>query len=135
MIRKLFSIVPAILVVLLLSACQNDTVAPEQTTTTETSVATTATESPAATTTAPSSNTTPSATTTVKTISREQAKIIALQHAGLTNVTVRRAEAERDVERGVLVYEVEFDHNGYEYSYDIHAETGEILWHEKELDD
>ncbi len=135
MIRKIFPTLLAILAALLLSACGNDTVAPEQVTTTETPAATTTAEAPAAATTTAPSTSIPSSTTVVKTITKEQAKAIALQHAGLKNVTVRRVEAERDVERGVLVYEVEFDHNGYEYSYDIHAETGEILWHEKELDD
>ncbi len=127
MIRKVFPTLLAVVLALLFSACQNDVSPGEPTTTTA--------ETSAATTTVPSSTVTPSATTVAQTISREQAKTIALQHAGLTDATVRRAEAERDVERGVLVYEVEFDHNGYEYSYDIHAETGEILRYEKERDD
>ena len=127
MIRKVFPTLLAVVLAFLFSACQNDVPPAEPTTTT--------TETSAATTTVPSSTVIPFATTIVKTISREQAKAIALQHAGLTDVAVRRAEAERDVERGILVYEVEFDHNGYEYSYDIHAETGKILRHEKERDD
>lgn len=135
MIRKIFPTLLAILVALLLSACQNDVAAPEQATTTQTPAATTTAGLSVITTTTPTSTSIPSSTTVIKTISKEQAKMIALQHAGLTDVTVRRVEAERDVERGVLVYEVEFEHNGYDYSYDIHAETGEILRHEKELDD
>lgn len=123
MLKKTLPTLLAVLVALLLSACQGESVTPTPTTTTET---------PGITTTVPSAA---SSTTVVLPLSKEQAKAIALQHAGLTDATVRRVEAERDVERGALVYEVEFDHNGYEYSYDIHAETGEILWHEKELDD
>ncbi len=126
MLKKILPTLLAIVVALLLSACQDELITPASTTTNETTVATT---------TVPSSTFLPSSTTVVKTISREQAKTIALQHAGLADAAIRRVEAERDIERGVLVYEVEFDHNGYEYSYNIHAETGEILWFEKELDD
>ena len=68
-------------------------------------------------------------------ITADQAQAIALAHAGLTDATVRRIEIEPDRERGIKVFEVEFDHGGYEYAYDIHAETGEILWSEKEIDD
>lgn len=124
MLKKTLPTLLAIIVALLLSSCRNELIVATPTTTGETPV----------TTTVPSSTTPPSSTTVVKTISREQAKTTALQHAGLADVTIRRIEAERDVERGVLVYEVEFDYNGYEYSYDIHAETGEILWFKKELD-
>lgn len=110
------------------------TTVPDTTTTTEAPATTTTTEAPTAiTTTTVSTTTTP--TTVIKIISREQAKAIALQHAGLADVAVKRVETERDVERGILVYEVEFEYTGYDYSYDIHAETGEILHSEKERDD
>lgn len=125
MLKKTLPTLLAIVVALLLSSCQNELIVTTPTTTGETPV----------TTTVPSSTALPSSTTVVKTISHEQSKTIALQHAELTDATIQRIEAELDIECGVLVYEVEFDYNGYEYSYNIHAQTGEILWFEKELDD
>ena len=33
------------------------------------------------------------------------------------------------------LYEVDFEADGYEYEYEIHAETGEIITWDKEWDD
>ena len=74
----------------------------------------------------------PSAQTT---ISKENAKEIALKHAGLAEKDVRFLKAELDRERNGLVYEVEFDSGKYEYDYEIDAETGKILKSEKEFID
>ena len=83
----------------------------------------------------PATDKTPvSDTGTAKFITREEAKEKALTHAGLTDVTLRRIETDLDRERGVTVYEVDFEHDGYDYAYVLNAETGEILFHEKELD-
>ncbi len=127
MTKRIFLGFTALFLVLVLSAC-GDAALQAGTTTSTVSTTTVSTQE---------SGTTsqPSGTTVIRPITRDQAKAIALQHAKLTEANVRRVEAERDRERGVLVYEVEFDHQGYEYSYDIHAETGEVLWFEKELDD
>ena len=73
-------------------------------------------------------------TPTANLITREEAKAKALTHAGLTDVTLRRIETDLDRERGVTVYEVDFEHDGYDYEYVLNAETGEILFHEKERD-
>jgi len=67
-------------------------------------------------------------------ITREVAEKIALDHAGLSADAVTRLHTEYDRDR-INHYEVNFYHNGYEYDYDIHAETGEILDHEKDFDD
>ena len=40
-----------------------------------------------------------------------------------------------DYERGVMVYEVDFYADAYEYDYDINAETGEIVKNDKEFED
>lgn len=64
-------------------------------------------------------------------VTLEQAKKIALQHAGVKaeNVTFVKAEADRD--DGRKSYDVEFytkDGNGWkEYDYEISAYTGEVL--------
>ncbi len=68
-------------------------------------------------------------------ISRETAIKIALEHAGFRQADVRELDAELDRERGVYEWEVEFEKGGYEYSYDIDAATGKILWSKKELED
>lgn len=68
-------------------------------------------------------------------ITKDEAKAIALKHAGLSESSIKHLEIEYDKDDGVYKYEVSFDHNGYEYDYDINALTGEIISHEKEWDD
>ena len=61
----------------------------------------------------------------------EEAKTIALSHAGLTADAVTFVKAKQDYDDGRLVYEIEFvttSGNGYlEYDYEIEAATGSIL--------
>ena len=68
-------------------------------------------------------------------VTREQAEEIALNHAGLTREQVRMDRTEPDMDDRVPHYEVEFTANGWEYDYEIHVRTGEILKSEKEWDD
>lgn len=64
----------------------------------------------------------------------EQAKTIALQHAGLTAEGVVFSKAKLDREDGRLVYEIEFYVTGKsEYEYEIDASTGEILDADREM--
>lgn len=67
-------------------------------------------------------------------IGADEAKRIALEHAGLSESEVWDLEAERDVERGVEVYDVSFETEEYDYDYDINAVTGEIVRADKERD-
>lgn len=71
-------------------------------------------------------------------ISADEAKRIALEHArlhaGLSESEVWDLEVERDVERGVEVYDVSFETEEYDYDYDINAVTGEIVRADKERD-
>lgn len=62
----------------------------------------------------------------------EQAKKIALKHAGLSSSQVRFQKAERDVEDGQTEYELEFYSNGWEYEYTVDASSGKILHYEKD---
>ena len=71
----------------------------------------------------------------VEYLSAEAAEDIALAHAGLDRADVRFERTEFDKDDGVPEYEIEFTADGWEYSYDIHAETGKILSSEKEYDD
>lgn len=68
-------------------------------------------------------------------ISKEEARNIALSHAGLSANDVTHLKAEFDFDDGVPEYEVNFRHGGYEYDYDIHAETGKIRSWDKDRDD
>lgn len=67
-------------------------------------------------------------------IGASKASSIALNSAGLSRSQVRDFSCELDVERGVKIYEVDFDYGRYEYSYDIDAYSGKILHKEKERD-
>ena len=86
-------------------------------------------------------NPTPAATpaqssvTEPKQITKEIAVSIALLHAGLTENAVTRLHTEFDYDDGRPEYEVDFHYSGYEYDYEIHAETGEIISWDKDRDD
>ncbi|MBQ3518364.1 MAG: PepSY domain-containing protein [Clostridia bacterium] len=65
-------------------------------------------------------------------ITPEEAKRIALDHAGVSAEDAVFDRTERDYDNGIYHYEVEFRVGLIEYEYDIHAETGEILSFEKD---
>jgi uncharacterized membrane protein YkoI len=65
-------------------------------------------------------------------ISKEKAKSIALNDAGLKESKVRQLEVELDREDNK--YEIDFEYNGKEYSYEINATTGKIIDKEVERD-
>ncbi len=65
-------------------------------------------------------------------IGREQAKAIALAHAGCAESEVSHLQVEKDYDDGRLEYELEFRCGGVEYEYTVDGRTGEILEHEKE---
>ena len=67
-------------------------------------------------------------------ITRDKAIELALNHAKLTRTQVRDLETELDRERTGVFWEVDFESGGYEYSYDINAETEAIAKVEKERD-
>ena len=65
-------------------------------------------------------------------IGRQAAIRVALAHAGFHESSIRRLKCELDREDGVMVYEVEFKKDGFEYDYDIDAKTGTIMKTKKE---
>lgn len=67
-------------------------------------------------------------------ISRERAIEITLEHAKFEQKDVTNLTAELDREYGISEWEVEFDKDGFEYSYDINASTGEIIKNNIEQD-
>ncbi len=64
-------------------------------------------------------------------ISKEKAKQIAIDHAGVNPTYV---EVEFDYENGIAVYEIEFKYQNYEYDYELDAVSGEIYKSKKEYD-
>ena len=66
------------------------------------------------------------------TITQEQAKTIALEHAGLTEEEVTFTKEAMDQEGPKTVYEFEFYFNQTEYEYEIDATTKSILSSNKE---
>ena len=65
-------------------------------------------------------------------ISLDKAKQIALSHAGLTSSQVTFKKTELDFDDGIQKYEVEFYYNNREYSYEIDANTGNVLSYEQD---
>ena len=65
-------------------------------------------------------------------ITEAEAKNIALKHAGVSADKIRDYDIEKDMEGGVLYYEIDFESGGYEYDYLIRVEDGKILRNEKE---
>ena len=90
-------------------------------------------------TTAPTPAATPAATgpshSQPQYISKEEANTIALNHAGLAAKDVTGLKAELDFDHGQAEYEVEFHYSGYEYDYEIDAESGKIISWDKDLED
>lgn len=67
-------------------------------------------------------------------IGMQAATRVALAHAGFRESDVRRLKCELDREDGVMVYEIEFEKDGFEYDYDIDAKSGALLKSRKERD-
>ena len=70
-----------------------------------------------------------------KKLTKAEAEAIALAHAGLTAEQVSRLRTEYDRDDGVPEYSVEFFADGWEYDYDIHAQSGKILSWDKDRPD
>ncbi len=67
-------------------------------------------------------------------IGKDKAKSIALNHAGVKANEINGYSCEYDNDDGIKLYDIEFNYNGYEYSYEINAVTGKIIDSEKEAD-
>ncbi len=69
------------------------------------------------------------------TLTQEEALAKALEHAKLNKDQIDFVKKlEMDFERGRRIYEVEFYQGGFEYEYDIDAETGRVLKFKKDWD-
>ena len=61
------------------------------------------------------------------TITMDEARDIALNHASTNINSITHLRTERDYENNTLVYEIDFIYNNYEYDYKIDAATGTII--------
>ena len=68
-----------------------------------------------------------SKTQTPPTLSGIEAEDLALEHAGLPVDQVTALRSRYEIDDGIPQYDVEFYFEGWEYEYEIHAETGRIL--------
>ena len=66
-------------------------------------------------------------------IGRDAAKDAAVNHAGLSAQKVEAASVQLDFDDGLMVYEVEFVCDGWEYDYEINALDGTVLDADKEF--
>lgn len=62
----------------------------------------------------------------------QQAKQIALQHAGFNEQQISSLHIEQDSDDGRMEYEVDFKNGDYAYEYKINGSTGQILSHKFE---
>ena len=68
-------------------------------------------------------------------LTQDEALAKALEHARLKRDQVDFVKrVEMDYERGRKVYEITFYQGGFEYEYDIDAETGNVLKFERDFD-
>lgn len=68
-------------------------------------------------------------------ISADEAKKLALAHAGLSEADVTFTKVKIEKDDGRTEYEIEFRQGRYEYEYEIDAVTGKIIDFEKDYDD
>ena len=79
----------------------------------------------------PSDNSSENNTSSAK-ISAEQAKKRALEHAGLKETDIFDFDIDKDMENGVLCYDIDFETDTHEYEYLIDANTGAVKHSKKE---
>ena len=69
------------------------------------------------------------------TLTKDEALAKALEHASLRRDQIEFLKrVELDYERGRKVYEITFYQGGFEYEFDIDAETGSVLKFDKDFD-
>lgn len=69
---------------------------------------------------------------TLKQITLDEAKKIALDDSKLNENDVTYTESKIDFDDGKKIYDIEFIYNNQEYNYEIDATTGEIVSYDKD---
>lgn len=133
--KKIYVLTITAVLVFALAGCAGNNNDSATTSTTSESIAVEATVSTettatAGTTTASTTSagtTTAAATNAAGQITQEEARQIALNHAGIAEADATFVLVSKDYENGVQVYEVEFYSGTTEYDYTIDAASGEII--------
>ena len=68
-------------------------------------------------------------------IGTERAKQIAFNRAGVSASQVKNLKVKLDTDDGRVIYEIEFDANGYEYDVDVDAVNGNVVDFDKDAID
>ena len=68
-------------------------------------------------------------------VSRERALQIAMENAGVNEGDVYNIQVERELENGAPIYDIEFETDYGDYSYEVSRETGDIIGADYELND
>ena len=68
-------------------------------------------------------------------VTREEAIDKALKHVGIKKEDVKDLEVDLDSEREGVLWEINFDYKDQEFSFDINANTGEIVNSKREQKD
>lgn len=68
-------------------------------------------------------------------ITEDEAKKVALEHAGIKESDVTNLKIKLDTEDGIKEYEVEFFSGNTEFDYDINAISGEIISFDNDVED
>lgn len=75
------------------------------------------------------------ASTAVGRLSTDEAKALAFQAAQVTEEAVSNLTVQEDLDNGRAVYEIDFTHDGKDYSYTVSATDGTLLERETERAD
>ncbi len=65
-------------------------------------------------------------------LTQEEAEKIALDHVGFTADQVERMRSNFEIDDRIPQYDVEFLQGDWEYEFEIHAETGNIISYDKD---
>ncbi len=65
-------------------------------------------------------------------LGKEEAERIALEYVQLTADQVERLQTHYEIDDGVPQYDVEFYEGQWEYEFELHAETGDIISYDKD---
>ena len=65
-------------------------------------------------------------------ITQEEAELLAFTHAKTTRNDIRNLQTKEDVEDGITVYEVSFNHDVFKYEYKIVKNSAQIIKYEVE---
>ncbi|MBR2404731.1 MAG: PepSY domain-containing protein [Clostridia bacterium] len=71
---------------------------------------------------------------TLSDITEQHAKQLVLSQANIAEDQIYDYDCEIDSFAAVKVYEIEFGHNGYEYTYYVNTANGAIVHHSKKFD-